>query len=327
MSISVLVATYNRAALLAECLAQLARQSFEPGDEVVIVDNGSPDATRAVVEASATGFPVPLRYLVEPVPGKSRALITGIAESRGDILAFTDDDVLVADDWVAVIRSIWREGDVGLAGGRVAPRWSRPAPRWLRLDTAHGYGTLAAPLALLDYGPRRMPLGRRTALGANMAVHRRALQAAGGFLPDLGKLRGTLLSGEDHHLCERVQASGFAAVYDPRLVVRHYVPADRLRLAYHARWFFWSGITNAALDGAGVAGVPAVRRVRARHWAGRIVKGTGRAVAGAIAGRTGVVTDAMADIAFSFGYLAFSRGWTRTGLEPARRVRPRPEAA
>jgi len=76
MSITVLIATYNRAALLERCLAQLARQGFETGDEAVIVDNGSTDATKDVVERAGAGFPVPLRYLVETAPGKSRALMS-----------------------------------------------------------------------------------------------------------------------------------------------------------------------------------------------------------------------------------------------------------
>lgn len=326
MSISVLIATYNRANLLDLCLAQMARQAFEADDEVLVVDNGSTDGTAAVVQAAARRFPAPLRCLREPTPGKSRALAAGVAVSRGEILALTDDDVIVGDDWLAVVRTLWREADPGLVGGRVWPRWERPAPRWLRTRSATGYGRLAAPLALVDYGPVRAPLGGRTALGANMAVARRALDAAGGFPLDLGKLRGTLLSGEDHRLCQGVQAAGFTAIYDPRLVVRHYVPADRLRLAYHVRWFFWSGITNAALhlaDG-GAAGPPPVR---ARHWAGRISKSTARAAVAAASARPDVCVEAITEIAFSLGYLACSRGWVRPRPVPAIGEGRRREAA
>lgn len=316
MSITVLLATYNRCELLADCLAQLAGQAFEADDEVIVVDNGSSDRTAAVVAAAACAFPVPLRYLVARTPGKSHALSAGVAAAHGDILALTDDDVLVGDDWVETVRALWREADLGLAGGRVTPRWSRPAPRWLRPDDVRGYGRLAAPLALLDYGPVRAPLGSRTALGANMAVHRRALDAAGGFPLDLGKLRGTLLSGEDHQVCERIQACGFTAVYDPRLVVRHYVPPDRLRFTYHLRWFFWSGITNAALERSGA--VPRRGRVPgARYWTARTIKGIGRALAGLIRARRDLAANALVDAAFALGYLAFSTGWIRPATTPA----------
>ncbi len=326
MAISVLVATYNRSALLRECLGQLARQAFEPGDEVIVVDNGSTDDTRSVVTSAATRFPVRLECLTHLTPGKSRALMAGIAASRGDILALTDDDVLVGNGWLEIIRSLFRDADLGLVGGRVLPRWSRPAPRWLRVETPNGYSRLAAPLALLDYGPARSPLGERTALGANMAVLRRALDAAGGIPLELGKLRVTLLSGEDHQLCERIQARGFPAVYEPRLAVRHYVPPERLRLAYHVRWFFWSGITNAVLDEQRLADAGTGRPVGSRHWVARIVKGAAGVVSGAVSARPTRAAEAMADVAFALGYLTFTRGWSRTGLEAARRANRRVEA-
>jgi len=233
ISITVLIATYNRARMLERCLAHLSRQAFEPGDEIVVVDNGSTDGTERVINEVARNAPVPVRYVLERTPGKSSALATGVAAARCDVLALTDDDVVVGVDWITAIRRLWSERNPGLAGGRVMPLWERPAPAWLHLSGATGYGLLSAPLAVVDYGPVPAELGTRTALGANLIVSRAALAAAGGFPRALGKLRGTLLSGEDHQICERVQAAGYAAVYDPRLVVHHQVPAERLRIAYH----------------------------------------------------------------------------------------------
>ncbi len=327
MSISVLIATYNRATMLSRCLTQLARQAYETGDEVIVVDNGSTDGTATMVRLAARRFPLPLRYVLVTTPGKSHALTAGVAVSRGGVLALTDDDVIVGDEWVTAVRALWREADIGLAGGRVLPSWERAAPRWLRVQSKVGFGELAAPLALLDYGPARMPLGTRAVLGANMAVDRRALDQVGGFALDLGKLRGTLLSGEDHQLCERVQAAGYGAVYDPRLVVHHHVPADRLRLGYHLRWFFWSGITNAALDTERFEEGRAGRPVGARHWVNRIARGGGRAFRAAVLARPATCAEAMMDVAFSLGYLACSRGLLRRGVAVKQGRRPRLEAA
>src|SRR5438128_546444 len=99
MRISVIVATYNRATLLDDCLTHLARQRFEPGDEVVVVDNGSTDRTATVIRAHQQTLPVPLQWLAEPRPGKSHALGRAIAVATGDVLAFTDDDVNVDATW------------------------------------------------------------------------------------------------------------------------------------------------------------------------------------------------------------------------------------
>jgi len=249
MTISVVIATYNRAAFLNECLAHLRAQRFEPGDEIVVVDNGSTDTTAAVITRHQQQFPVPVRHLVEASPGKSRALTTALEVASGEVLAFTDDDVDVDGEWLAAIRSAMADPSLALAGGPVEPRWERPAPRWLRLaGDGGGYGPLAAPLALLDYGRGPSPLGPRTVLGANLAVRRDVIARVGGFAAHLGKLRGTLLSGEDHELCRRVDAAGFRTGYVPSARVRHWVPASRMTLAYFLEWFYWSGITNAALD-------------------------------------------------------------------------------
>lgn len=245
-SVSVIIATYNRAALLSECLDNLVRQPFNPGDEIVVVDNGSTDATADVIRSHQNAS-VNVIGLTETRAGKSHAVSAALAVARGDIIVFTDDDVNVDAGWLFAIRSaIDGDAAVALVGGPVEPRWETVAPLWLRFG--RGYGRLAAPLALLDYGDRPIDLGPRTVLGANMAVRRDVIERLGGFVTHLGKLRGTLLSGEDQELCRRVQQAGYRARYCPGALVRHWVPANRMRVGYFLRWFFWSGITNAELD-------------------------------------------------------------------------------
>lgn len=302
MTTSVIIATCNRARLLDDCLRHIARQRFEAGDEVIVVDNGSSDETRTVIASHAWTFPVPLRGLEERQPGKSRAVARALSVARGDVLAFTDDDVNVAADWLDAARSAMADEAVALVGGPVAPRWQRRAPWWLRL-TANGYGKLAAPLALLDYGPSSAPLGSRTALGANLAVRREVMTQLGGFAPHLGKLRGTLLSGEDHELCRRVQEAGLDARYCPSMRVSHWVPAERARVRYFLAWFFWSGITHAALDanaairGRTLFGVP-------RYLIRRSIVSMGGTLAAAATGNATAAVERATDAAFAAGYAA-----------------------
>ena len=299
MTISVVIATFNRAALLAECLEHLARQPFTAGDEVIVVDNASTDETACVIEAARARFTVPLHHLDEPAPGKSRAIARAMTVASGDVLAFTDDDVNVDAGWLAAIRAAMRDEDVALTGGPVAPRWETPPPRWLRM-AVESYGRLASPLALLHYGPSAIELGPRAVLGANMAVRRAAFLQVGGFAPHLGKLRGTLLSGEDRELCRLVQAAGMRAVYSPNALVHHFVPADRMRIAYYMSWFFWSGITLATLDREqGVSG-RAVLRVPYLIKCASV--GALRAAGAALIGNFAAAVDHALDVAFAAGY-------------------------
>lgn len=304
-SVSVIIATYNRAALLSECLDHLARQPFGPRDEIIVVDNGSTDGTGEVIRAHQGGA-VRVVGLTEPRAGKSYAVAAGLTVARGDILAFTDDDVNVGARWLDAVRSAMDSDEaVALIGGPVEPRWEIEAPFWLRLG--RGYGRLAAPLALLDYGEAPLDLGPRTVLGANMAVRRRVIEQLGGFAPHLGKLRGTLLSGEDHELCRRVQQAGCRAAYCPGARVGHWVPADRMRFRYFLRWFFWSGITNAELDGGPdrsartICGVPL-------HFFKVFAMSVAAGVAAAVLLRWQTAVDRATEAAFAAGYAARRSG-------------------
>lgn len=315
MTISVIIATHNRAERLAACLEQLSLQAFQPGDEVVVADNASTDATPEVLRAAAAGFPEPLRVVRDTHPGKSPAVSAAVRQSSGDTLAFTDDDIVVHPDWLRGIRRALAEPGVALVGGPVLPLYEGRVPEWLDLAGPNGFGRLASPLALIHYGSRREPLGRRVAGAGNMAVRRDAFDAVGGFDASLGGIRGTLLSGEDYQLCERIQAAGFQAIWDPAISVRHVVPAERLSFRYFVRWFFWSGVTRAALDRSrrgshvkGVFGVP-----------GYLVK------RGAWATAHGVL--ALARCAWSraasdFVDVAFVAGYARAALGNAWRVNP-----
>src|SRR5205823_1996808 len=247
----------------------------------------------------------------------------GIAIATGDVLAFTDDDVNVDETWIEAIRAAMHADDAALVGGPVVPRWERRAPWWLPLSRGD-FGRLAAPLALVDYGPCASDLGPRTLLGANLAVRRNVLQQIGGFAPHLGKLRGTLLSGEEHEFCHRVQAAGFRARNSPDVRVYHWVPVHRMRFRYFLSWFFWSGITNATLDETGdqpergrpmrsLGGVPA-------YIVGRFFRALVAAPAALSIGRPADAVARAMDVSFAAGYAA--RRWGLVKLEPAHRPVP-----
>jgi GT2 family glycosyltransferase len=303
-TVSVIIATFNRDKLLDECLNHLERQRFIQGDEIIVVDNGSTDLTSSVIVAHQQSASIPIVGLSEPRPGKSFAVAAALAVARGDIVAFTDDDVNVDARWIEGIRAAMSNDRVALVGGPVRPRWESAPPKWIELPRREGpgYGRLAAPLALVDYGDQEHELGSRTLLGANLAVRRDVLQQVGGFATNLGKLRGTLRSGEDHDLCCRVQAAGYKAAYSPEISVRHFVPIERMRIRYFLDWFYWSGITNAELARSGmhprrVIGLP-------MYFLRRFCTATCRALGSAALLQWTAALESAADAAFAIGYTA-----------------------
>ena len=245
--ISIIIATRDRAALLAATLDAISWQE-PPGCpcEIIVVDNASVDDTAAVIAAAAACSPFPIRYLLETRPGKSHALNTAVEHARGALFVLTDDDVLPSSHWLTAYARAFEQTGADFAVGRILPLWEAPPPRWLSPAL---YGVLAIP----DGGERRLMLARGLnehimPLGANMAVRRRVVVRVGGWNPELGKLQGTLRTGEDHQFALEMLETGFSGVYEPDASVHHRVPAERLRLAYFQRWYYDNGGIDAQLE-------------------------------------------------------------------------------
>ncbi len=248
---SVLIATFNRVALLDETLISLRRMRVSSSLtwELVVVDNNSTDDTREVVGRHARDYPVPLRYVLEARQGRSSALNAGVAIATGRVLAFTDDDVQVSDGWLdaAVSALTGQDGSYGYAGGPVRPIWESAPPEWLDLRRGDLWGTIA----IQDHGDESFDYDerRRVPLGANMAARAEAFERVGGFRPDLGRAAGRLVLGQEvPEWLIRVRAAGYRGVYLPAMEVRHHIPSCRLTPGYFMRWWFGKGVSRASLE-------------------------------------------------------------------------------
>jgi len=250
-TVSVIIPTYNRAKLLGQTLDQLAAVAAAVEFEwsVTVVDNNSRDDTPSVVRSRQPSFPVRLTYLFEPQQGRSHALNAGVAATDSEVIAFIDDDVVVADGWLEAAVGPLRERTSGIdyTGGPVRPIWAAPRPRWLSAHRAELWGAIA----ILDYGSEAFVFEerRRVPLGANMAVRRSLLRRTGGFSPRLGRGSGRQLLGQEvPEFLLRVRDAGGRGLYVPTMIVDHHVPKQRLSKAYFRRWWFGKGLSRAELE-------------------------------------------------------------------------------
>jgi GT2 family glycosyltransferase len=223
-ALSVIIATRNRAALLAPMLRSLdaALASSACPAEVIVVDNGSTDGTAAVIEhwaAGATGR----GHLTVRQPGKARALNAGVAAARADLLAFTDDDVEVAPAWIGEIVGFFAaHPEYAAATGRVRIP-PRVTDRAVLAQVAY-YRTLP----LFDRGDG---LQDSTHLyGCNMAVRRAGFDRVGVFDERLGP--GASGLHEDGDLARRLRHAGLRIAYVPGMLVYHTVEPSRLTVEY-----------------------------------------------------------------------------------------------
>jgi len=243
--VSIVVCTYNRAESLRATLASLDAQQT-PSDltwELVVVDNNSTDATAAVIEEFAGTARTIVRSLFAGEQGLSRARNAGVAGSRGDIVAFTDDDVHPAPHWISRIVANMQAG-ADIVGGPILPLWSRPPPAWLSDPSFHGILTIMQHPEFAEVvDAHRQPC----VWGANMAVRRSVFDRVGVFDPRRGLQGSRRYGGEDTEFVRRALAAGYRAVYDPSVVVWHRIGADRMSVRYLSRVCFHRAEAEARL--------------------------------------------------------------------------------
>jgi glycosyltransferase involved in cell wall biosynthesis len=268
--LSIVIATRNRASSLRQTLASLGRLAIPSGGcEIVVVDNGSSDDTPAVVAEFARVSAISTRYVREPRGGKSNAVNAGVAVARGDLLAFTDDDVQVDESWaVAFARARERTDCIGF-GGRIIAQWSMPPPRWIAAD---GPGRLMTVVAF-DEGLSSRYLSAPP-FGPNMAFRRVAFERYGLFRVDLGPAVGRYLPGQDTEFGRRLMNGGERLWWVPDAIVEHVLQPDKMTKRYVASWYFRYGRMSVRTEGAPAGsvvyfGVP-------RHQLRRLVVGFGR---------------------------------------------------
>ncbi|GBH32186.1 glycosyltransferase [Sphingobium xenophagum] len=208
MDLSLIICTRNRAGSLGRCLDSVAQLQFDKSWEFVLVDNGSTDETRTVVEAWAAAAPMPLRYVHEAVPGLSKARNAGLRAARGEIIAFTDDDCYPAPDFLLRTMAAFEDTRLGFVSGRIMLHDPTDYPATINESTV----------------PLRFPAGRYLApgaiKGANLSFRRAALDQAKWFDPQFGS--GALFPSEDIDTAARVARYGWDGAYDPSIVVSHH---------------------------------------------------------------------------------------------------------
>ncbi|MBP2676697.1 MAG: glycosyl transferase family 2, partial [Deltaproteobacteria bacterium] len=124
VEISVVICTRNRAESLNRTLLRFSSIPI-PGEiswEIVVVDNGSTDSTRSVIEEFRESSGLDVRYVHEQEPGLSRARNRGLREAKGKMIAFTDDDIIVDANWITeILKESRASEDAAMIFGQTKP--------------------------------------------------------------------------------------------------------------------------------------------------------------------------------------------------------------
>ena len=247
IEVSVIIPTRNRSPFLRRCLESLTTQTAAADSfEVIVVDNGSTDDTKQVVDSYRSRLPQ-LRYVEEKVPGLHRGRNRGCLEARGSILLYGDDDIRALPTWVDAIRRAFRNPDVALATGKSIPEFEVLPPSWVeRLWSRSGDDRWLGCYSVVDLGDEPKEISPNLVWGCNFAVRAGILRAANGFPPDGMPSDLSLFRGDGETAVSRhVERSGGRAFYDPLASVYHWVSASRMTAEYLEKRSYLQGISDS----------------------------------------------------------------------------------
>lgn len=246
MRATVAICTWNRADLLDRTLAEMQRVRIPIGLqwEILVVNNNCTDHTDDVIAKYKRVLPI--RRLFEPDQGLSNARNCAVEAAKGDVLIWTDDDVLVDECWLEeYCRAAVEYPAVSFFGGRIEPWFDGTPPAWLkaawqRVDVAY---------ATCNLGEECLNFARgKTPFGANFAV-RTEVQRRYPYDPSRGRIAREMLSGEETAVVSAMLSDGLSGRWLPEARVRHFIPRHRQTVHYLRSYYEGHGIMMARESG------------------------------------------------------------------------------
>ena len=237
--VSVVISTYSKNRLndLLDAIDSINQQSLKPIEIILVVD-----PSPRVLDFYDLHTPPNVKIVVSEKPGLSNARNMGSKEATGKIIAYMDDDAVADKDWLRNIVEEFRNPDVVGVGGVIHPIWEDGRPFWFPEEMNWIVGCSYKGL------PEKKTFVRNP-IGCNMAFRKEILEKVGGFRPDIGRFRNTLLAGEEPELSMRIldNISNSKILHTPSAVVYHKVKKKRLGLKHLFLRSFYEGISKALI--------------------------------------------------------------------------------
>ena len=227
--LTVLLATKNRSTVLRSVLESYCElKAPEHGWKVVVVDNGSADATRSVIQSFNDRLPI--TYVYEPKPGKNCALNAGLELVEGDLTVLTDDDAFPAPGWLVELRRVAdSQPEYSIFGGPVTARWEVPPPPWIKWVNIGPMFTITPSWMKDGELPARLV---SMVQGPNMAIRTNIFRSGIRFDTTIGPSGVSYAMGSETELLLRLSRHGHRAWHVQTAVVEHFVRKEQLEKAW-----------------------------------------------------------------------------------------------
>lgn len=238
-SVVICAYTEKRWEQLVAAVESVAQQTVSPDELVVVIDHNQGLLERATRELGAA-------HVVANTGsrGLAGARNTGIAETRGDVVLFLDDDAAADSGWIELTLESYADEKVLGVGGAADPIWESPPPRWWPQEFMWVVGCSYLGQAVTEQPVRNM-------MGCNMSIRRTVFEAVGGFDDRLGRTADAPLGCEETELCIRARQQMAPGVFilQPRARVRHNVTRTRTSWSYFVARCSAEGTSKAWVAG------------------------------------------------------------------------------
>ena len=227
--LTVAICTWNRCALLEQTLERMRNLVVPPRVrwELLVVNNNCTDQTDTVISSFSERLPI--RRIFEPQPGQTYARNSAINAARGELMIWTDDDVLVGCDWLQnYTAASAKYADASFFGGQILPWFEGSPPEWL----ATHWRSVESAYAVRDLGSQHQKFtNQMLPYGANFAV-RMDKQRKYSFDVNIGLRPGSTMRGDETTLLKQMLDDGLEGMWIPEARVQHFIPKTRQTTKY-----------------------------------------------------------------------------------------------
>jgi len=244
-SIAVVVCTYklDRYTGLKEAIESLLRQSHKINEIIIVASGGLKLGER--ISNDYAGIEN-LTVITSPKSlSVTQARNIGIRAASADIIAFTDDDVVADNNWIASLIETYHKMDTVAVGGKVLPIWLTGKPEFLPEELYWLVGATHESFVADNI------MEIRNTFGPNMSFTKQLLETLGYFNENLGFAeQGTsYIQGEEPEFGLRMRSRlGRGIIYNPEAIVHHKVPSSKLKLSLLLRRSFYQGYSKALIQ-------------------------------------------------------------------------------
>jgi glycosyltransferase involved in cell wall biosynthesis len=229
MKVSIIIPTYNRSAMIEKTILSFLNQTLEEDQyEIIVCDNNSSDDTKKVVNNIIEAYPKRVRYLFEARQGVHYARNTSAKNATGDILYFTDDDMLAEKKLLEELLKLFKlDTEIGAATGLVLPLFDELPPLWVKRYLHNSW------LSLTDKERQEKIIISKSDFGVyscHQAIKKDVFFRAGGFNPE--NTQGVWVGDGETGLNIKIKELGYLFGYTSLSVTRHMIPQSRTNLPY-----------------------------------------------------------------------------------------------